>query len=94
MILPADKGRIMVIMYKSEYEKCEQLLKDEKTYKKLKGDPTRKYKMKLGNILKDLKDSKTITPVLWITDQKSYINPTLPNGPIAKDTSGKHIKNI
>ena len=65
MILPADKGRVTVIMNKSEYEeKCEQLLKDEKTYKKLKGDPTRKYKTELGNVLKELKDSKKITPVL------------------------------
>ena len=53
-------------MNKSEYEeKCEQLLKDEKTYKKLKGDPIRKYKMELGNVLKDLKGSKKITPVLY-----------------------------
>ena len=71
MILPADKGRITVLMNKSEYEKCEQLLKDEKTYKKLKGDPTTKYKTELGNILKNLKDSKTITPVL---PNKQYPN--------------------
>ena len=51
-------------MNKSEYEKCEQLLKDEKTYKILKGDQTRKYKLELGNVLKDLKDRKKITPVL------------------------------
>ena len=52
-------------MNKSEYqEKCEQLLNDEKTCKKLKGDPTRKYKMKLGNVLMDWKDRKIITPEL------------------------------
>ena len=52
-------------MNKSEHEeKCEQLLKDQKVYKKMKGTPTRKYKMELGNILKDLKDSKKIIPVL------------------------------
>ena len=35
-------------MNKSEHdEKCEQLLKDEKAYKKMKGAPTRKYKMEL-----------------------------------------------
>ena len=52
-------------MNKSEYEeKCEHLLKDEKTCKKLSCDPTRKYKMELGNVLKDLKDSKKIAPVL------------------------------
>ena len=65
MILPADKGKVTVIMNKSEYEEmCEQLLKDEKTYIKLKGDPTRKYKTELGNVLKDFKDSKKIAPVL------------------------------
>ena len=42
MILPADKGRVTVLMNKSEYEeKCEQLPKYEKSYKKLKGDPTK-----------------------------------------------------
>ena len=65
MILPADKGRVTVVMKKSEYqEKCEHLLNDEKTYKKLKGDPTRKYKAELGNVLRDLKDRKIITPDL------------------------------
>ena len=65
MILPADKGRVTVVMKKSEYqEKCEHLLNDEKTYKKLKGDPTRKYKAELGNVLRDLKDRKMITPDL------------------------------
>ena len=63
MILPADKGRVTVVMKKSEYqEKCEKLLNDEKTYKKLKGDPTRKYKIELGNVLRDLKERKIITP--------------------------------
>ena len=37
MILPADKGWVTVVMNKKEYEdKCQQLLGDEKTYKKLK----------------------------------------------------------
>ena len=52
-------------MKKSEYqEKCEKLLNDEKTYKKLKEDPTRKYKTELGNVLRDLKERKIITPEL------------------------------
>lgn len=34
MVLPADKGRVTVVMNKKEYmEKCEHLLKDEKTYR-------------------------------------------------------------
>ena len=47
MMLPADKGQVTVAMNKKEYEdKCQQLLGDEKTYKKLKGDTTRKFKGK------------------------------------------------
>ena len=62
MILPADKGRVRVVIKKSEYqEKCEHLLNDEKMYKNLKGDPTRKYKVELSNVLRDLKDRKIIT---------------------------------
>ena len=64
MILLADKGRVTV-MKKSEYqEMCEKLLNDDKTYRKLKGDPTRKYKIELGNVLRDLKERKIITPEL------------------------------
>ena len=34
MVLPADKSRVTVIMKKEDYlEKCNNLLKDEKTYK-------------------------------------------------------------
>ena len=65
MILPADKGLVTFVLKKSEYqEKCEKLLNDVKTYKMLKGDPTRKYKTELGNVLRDLKERKIITPEL------------------------------
>ena len=41
MILPADKGRATVVLDKVEYdEKVRQMLSDEKTYEKLKRDPT------------------------------------------------------
>ena len=37
MVLPADKVRVTVVLNKTEYdEKCQQLLGDQKTYKKLK----------------------------------------------------------
>ena len=63
MILPADKGRVTVVMNKKEYEdKCKQLLGDEKTYKRLKGDPARKFKGEIVSILKDFKERKVITP--------------------------------
>jgi hypothetical protein len=65
MVLPADKGRVTVVIKKEEYlEKCQDLLKDEKTYVKLKVDPTNKYKKDLVSILKDLKDRDVTTPAL------------------------------
>ena len=61
MILPADKGRVTVIMNKPDYyEKCNQLLSDGKTYQKLKTDPTNKFKKQFVSALKDLKDRKVI----------------------------------
>jgi len=54
-ILPADKGRCAVVLNRSTYkEKCDQLLKDTKTYKKLKRDPTQIYKKQLIEVLHDL----------------------------------------
>ena len=48
-ILPADKGRIVVVLDAAEYkQKCENLLKDTATYKNLGSkDPTSKYKKEL-----------------------------------------------
>ena len=70
MILPADKGRVTVVLNKKEYEeKRQQLLGDEKTYKKLKGDPTKKFKAELVTVSKDLKDRKVIT---WELYKKLY----------------------
>ena len=54
-ILPADKGRTTVILDTSVYhENCKDLLNDEKTYKKLKSDPTQKYKKQFVECLGDL----------------------------------------
>ena len=53
MILPADKGRATVILNTADYKtKCQDLLKDERTYKQLKKDPTNIYRTKLINLLK------------------------------------------
>ncbi len=58
MILPADKGRAVVVLDKSEYKsKAQELLSDSKTYKKLKRDPTNTYCNKLINVIKPLKES-------------------------------------
>ena len=62
MILPADKGRCVVIMPTKMYEdKAEELLSDTSTYKKLTKDPTPKYTTKLVNTLKKLKETGNIT---------------------------------
>ena len=65
MILPADKGRTTVVMVKQEYlNKCNSMLQDTKTYKKLKHDPTAKYKRELAALLKELKDREVISNTL------------------------------
>ena len=62
MILPADKGRATVILNTADYKtKCQDLLKDERTYKQPKKDPTNIYRTKLINLLKELKNSGAIT---------------------------------
>ena len=64
-VLPADKGRVTVIMKKEEYrEKCGMLLEDRKTYQKLKSDPTAKYKKQFIAALKVLKERNVIPPAL------------------------------
>ena len=61
MILPANKGRVTVVMNKNDcYEKCNKHLKDEKTYQKLKSDPTNKFKKEFVSNLKDPKDRRVI----------------------------------
>ena len=68
MVLPADKGRTTVVMNRKDYDrKCQDLIADNKTYVKLKTDPTRKFKAELVAVLKDLKDRKVITPALHKT---------------------------
>ena len=65
IVLPADKGRVTVVMNKKDYlKKCEDLLSDEKTYSKLRSDPTAKYKKELVSALKELKDRKVINDPL------------------------------
>ena len=62
MILPADNGRATVILNTADYKtKCQDLLNDERTYKQLKKDPTNIYRMKLINVLKEMKNSGAIT---------------------------------
>ena len=48
-------------MNKEEYlDKCNHLLRDEKTYQKLKRDLSNRHRDKLIEVLKDLKDREVI----------------------------------
>ena len=61
MVLPADKGKCMVIMERKEYlEKMEEKLKDETTYKRIEKDPTNDIKESLSKLLNKIKDEKQI----------------------------------
>ena len=65
----ADKGRSTVITAKDEYkEKVKNMLSDDKTYEKLKADPTAKFKRKLVGTLQRLKGGRmgcSDTVSLW-----------------------------
>jgi len=78
MILPANKGRATVILDKVEYEeKVRQMLSDEKTYEKLKRDPTPIYKKKLVAIVKMLRRPF----IFWVYSCKIWLL-TLIDSPI------------
>ena len=67
IILPADKGKSVVIMDKEEYEsQCEKLLSDEKTYKNI-GDvnPTKTLKGKIQRKLRAMKKDGHIDEVTY-----------------------------
>ncbi|XP_078582762.1 uncharacterized protein LOC144865701 isoform X2 [Branchiostoma floridae x Branchiostoma japonicum] len=53
VILPADKGRLTVVLNKEDYkQKCSELLRDNNTYLRLgKRDPTSSYKNELKAVL-------------------------------------------
>ena len=72
MVLPVDKGRMAVVL-----DKCQELLKDGKTYQKLKWDLTSKYQDKFKEALSDLKVHGVITNKIHhdlfpTTDQPSH----------------------
>ncbi|XP_072041101.1 uncharacterized protein [Amphiura filiformis] len=61
LIMGADKGRCTVVQTTTEYEnKVHTMLSDERTYEKLKKDPTQMYKRKLLENLKRLKEENKI----------------------------------
>ena len=61
VILPADKGRVTVVMDKTDYyDKMDTLVNDKQTYEKLKRDPTPSLQRKLNSKLLDLKKTDVI----------------------------------
>ena len=65
-ILPADKGKITVVLDSNTYkEKVNALLSDTKTYSKLNKDPTTTYKNRLLKLLKELKEKGSNDQTLY-----------------------------
>ena len=61
IIVPADKGKCLVVMDKDEYvRKMEMKLSDINTYRKNDDDPTIRIKKELATKLKEIHDSKDI----------------------------------
>ena len=61
-ILPADKGKATVVLDTTDYEgKVKLMLSDERTYVKLKKDPTAGYKRKLVSLLTGFKNDDKIS---------------------------------
>ena len=61
VILPADKGRVTVVMDKTDYnDKMDSLVNDKQTYEVLKRDPTPALQRKLNNKLLTLKKTDKI----------------------------------
>ena len=57
VILPADKGKITVVLDSNTYEeKVNALLSDNKNYSQLDKDPTTAYKNRFLKLLKELKE--------------------------------------
>ena len=71
VILPADKGRVTVVMDKSEYfDKMNHLVEDRKTYKELDSDPTPALVRRLNNKLLELEKKKALE---WLSIQTTQM---------------------
>ena len=61
VILPADKGRVTVVMDKTDYfDKMDALVNDKQTYEELKRDPTPTLQRKLNSKILKLKKTDAI----------------------------------
>ena len=66
VILPADKGRVTVVMDKKDYtDKMDSLVNEKQTYEPLKRDPTPALQRRLNGKLLDLKKTETIDIQLY-----------------------------
>ena len=61
LVLPADKGKCLVVMDTKEYiRKMEEKLSDETTYKKIEKDPTEEIKTAISSHLNKIKEEGQI----------------------------------
>ena len=66
IILPADKGRMIVIMNKSDYiDKANTLLNDTETYQPLDTDPSKTTVNRINQKLKQLKDKDKLNETTY-----------------------------
>ena len=66
VILPADKGRVTVVIDNKDYtDKMDSLVNDKQTYELLKRDPTPALQRRLNGKLLDLKRTGTIDIQLY-----------------------------
>ncbi|XP_078682439.1 uncharacterized protein LOC144916914 [Branchiostoma floridae x Branchiostoma belcheri] len=67
VIVPADKGKAVVVMDKTDYvEKCEKLLEDKDTYKVIGPvNPTKKLKGRLQRKLREIKKAGHLDPKVY-----------------------------
>ena len=67
MILPADKGKAMVVMNRTDYDaKMLMMLKDESTYLPLEKDPTSALERRMNSTLMKLKRSGRLPDRVYI----------------------------
>jgi len=66
LVIPADKGNCTVVMDHKDYDdKVQQMLNDQRTYKLLDKDPTKRMEKKLNEKLANLKRENKISDSLY-----------------------------
>ena len=77
IILPADKGRMTVIMNKSDYiNKANTLIKDTETYQPLDTDPSKTSVNRINQKLKQLKDKDKLNETTYHRIRPNECNST------------------